>query len=151
MKTKSLLKLTSLLLFAGAMMCSCGGGSSSGGSQESQASQEEQDYSRARSEVARYAGEYEIYVDNRALDSYEMGFTTIMLVTVNRDGSVDIDQGNGTLHFDDCYVADGMLIMNDGDIAFKAKGSTLDLLDEVKQQDRQEHGGLTTMVMNKKR
>ncbi len=136
-----------IILATAVMLCSCGGSSS----RESQQSQEEQEYNQARSEVARYAGEYEIYVDNRALDKYEPGFTTITIVRVNTDGTVDIDEGYGTLHFDDCYVADGLLVMNDGKTAFKAKGSTLDLLDEVKQQDRQEHGGLTTMVMNKKR
>ena len=136
-----------LILATAVILCSCGGSSS----RESQQSQEEQDYNQARSEVARYAGEYEIYVDNRALGKYELGFTTITIVRVNTDGTVDIDEGYGTLHFDDCYVADGLLVMNDGKTAFKAKGSTLDLLDEVKQQDRQEHGGLTTMVMNKKR
>ena len=136
-----------ILLATAVMLCSCGGSSS----RESQQSQEEQEYNQARSEVARYAGKYEIYVDNRALNSDQLGFTTITVVTVNRDGSVDIDEGYGTLHFDDCYVADGMLVMNDGKTAFKAKGSTLDLLDEVKQQDRQEHGGLSTMFMDKKR
>ena len=129
-----------IILATAVMLCSCGGSSS----RESQQSQEEQEYNQARSEVA-------LYVDNRALDKYEPGFTTITIVRVNTDGTVDIDEGYSTLHFDDCYVADGLLVMNDGKTAFKAKGSTLDLLDEVKQQDRQEHGGLTTMVMNKKR
>ena len=129
-----------------ALLSGCKGGGGSNG--HNNATEQDIADARMREQIAQYAGTYEIYVDNRFIDVPEIGYTTLSYVTVNKDGSCDIE-GEGEGHYDDCTIMDNMLVMAGGDIAFQLKpySHTIDLPDDFRRQDREEHGGMYSIIM----
>ena len=136
-----------------ALLLGCKGNGS--GDDDQGYSSENQEESYNRSEVAKYAGTYEIYVDNRFIEGAGMmGFTTINYVTINKDGSCDVEVvGEGSVHYDDCYIDGNLLIIGGGDFVFQTSrtGHSIDFTDDFRRQDKQEHGGISSIIMAPKR